>query len=109
MPHRSRSREDDASFAGMGKAIIQMRERRGLDRDELAEKIEAGPHVLERIESGQTNADWATLRVVAHALCVPLYALIELAEEQAPGEGGKEWRRRTREVEREREEEVAQR
>ena len=33
---------------------------------------------------------------------LPLDALIELAEESAPGEGGEEWRRWSREAERER-------
>jgi len=35
-------------------------------------------------------------------LGLPLDALIELAEEHAPGEGGEEWRRWTREAEQER-------
>jgi ribosome-binding protein aMBF1 (putative translation factor) len=96
---RHRNREDDASFVGMGETIIQLREKRGMSRDDLAEMIEEEPAILERLERGEANADWAMLRVIAYALTLPLRTLIELAEEAAPGEGGEEWRRKTREVE----------
>lgn len=104
MPVRPRNREDDAAFVGMGKAIVHLREHRGWDRDELAAKIEETPAVMGKIERGEVNADWATLRVIAQALELPLDALMELAEECAPGEGGEEWRRWTRAAERERRE-----
>lgn len=99
---RHRNREDDASFVGMGEAITRLREKRGMSRDDLAEAIEEEPAVLERVEQGNANADWAMLRVIAYALTLPLHTLIELAEEAAPGEGGEEWRQKTREVESER-------
>jgi ribosome-binding protein aMBF1 (putative translation factor) len=102
-PRRARTREDDASFEGMGLAILHIREQRGMDRDELAVKIEEDPAVLGKIERGEVDADWATLRVIAHALDLPLDALMELAEENAPGPGGDEWRRHTRESEEKRE------
>lgn len=106
MPRRARTCEDDAAFIGMGRAIVLIREQRGMDRDELAEKIEEEPQVLGKIERGEVDADWATLRVIAHALDLPLDVLVELAEEHAPGPGGEEWRRHTREIEQERERRV---
>jgi ribosome-binding protein aMBF1 (putative translation factor) len=105
VPRRPRGREDDAAFVGLGKAIVHLREKRGMDCDELAEKIEEDSAVMEKIERGEVDADWATLRVIARALGLPLDVLMELAEEQAPGEGGEEWRRWTREAEQKREEE----
>lgn len=88
----------------MGKAIVHVREQRGISRDDLAAKIEEESPVLGKIERGEVNADWATLRVIAQALDLPLDALMELAEEHAPGEGGDEWRRWTRTAEQVRDE-----
>lgn len=87
----------------MGIAIAHIREQRGMSRDSFAAKIEEEPAVVEKIERGEVNADWATLRVVAYALDLPLDALMELAQEHAPGAGGDEWRKRSRESEQKRE------
>jgi transcriptional regulator with XRE-family HTH domain len=103
MPRRPHRREADAAFVGMGKAIVHLREQRGMDREGLAERIEERPDSLGKVERGEVNADWATLRLIAYALDLPLDALMELAEEAAPGEGGEDWRRRTREAEQARE------
>lgn len=87
----------------MGQTITVLREQRGMDRDTFATKIEENRSTLGMIERGEVNVDWGSLRAVARALCLPLDVLIELAEERAPGPGGEEWRRWTREVEQERE------
>jgi DNA-binding XRE family transcriptional regulator len=86
----------------MGQTITVLREQRGMARDTFAAKIEKDRPTLEKIERGEVNADWGTLRAVARVLCLPLDVLIELAEECAPGAGGEEWRRWTREVVQER-------
>jgi hypothetical protein len=78
MAPRPRTAEDIASFQGMGVAVAMLREQ------------------------GEVNADWATLRDLAREFNLPLEALIELAEERAPGEGGEQWRRWSQEAERER-------
>lgn len=83
----------------MGKTISMLRERAGISRADLAERIEVREPDMERIERGQVNADWATLRSLAKQFELPLSALIELAEECAPGEGGEQWRRWSREAE----------
>jgi transcriptional regulator with XRE-family HTH domain len=99
MPRRVRSREDEATFAGMGMTIVRLRHERGMDQADLAGRIEEKATTLAQIENGEVNADWAILRRIAQALGVPLDSLMELAEEAAPGEGGDEWRGWTREVE----------
>ena len=62
-----------------------LRERAGITCAELAEKIGVREPDMERIERGAVDADWATLRILANELKLPLDALIELAEECAPG------------------------
>jgi transcriptional regulator with XRE-family HTH domain len=86
----------------MGAVVALLRERIGISRADLAEKIVVRESDMERIERGEVNADWATLRDLAREFKLPLEALIELAEERAPGEGGEQWRRWSREAERER-------
>lgn len=54
---------------------------------------------MEQIETGNIDANWATLRAIARALHLPMNALIKAAEVYAPGLGGEEWRRHTREAE----------
>jgi DNA-binding XRE family transcriptional regulator len=86
----------------MGKAISMVRERAGMSSAELAETIGVREIDMQQLERGELDADWATLRVVARELELPLDALIELAEESAPGEGGEQWRQWSRAAERER-------
>jgi DNA-binding XRE family transcriptional regulator len=74
-----------------------------MDRTAFATEIEEDRQTLEKIERGELDADWGTLRAVARVLGVPLEVLIELAEECAPGPGGEEWRRLTRKAQEQRE------
>jgi ribosome-binding protein aMBF1 (putative translation factor) len=96
MPRRPRNAEDDASFQGLGLAVRALREERGWSPGELAEKIEDDLSIIERIERGTVDADWATLRVLATALNLPLPDLIAQAEQMAPGHGGDQWRAHSR-------------
>ena len=82
--------------------MVMLRERAGISCGDLSEKIGVRESDMERIERGTIDADWATLRFLARELNLPLETLIELAEERAPGEGGEQWRRWSREAERER-------
>jgi ribosome-binding protein aMBF1 (putative translation factor) len=86
----------------MGAAITMLRERAGMSCTALAEKIGARQADVEKIERGELVADWGALRAFAKELRVPVPTLMELAEESAPGMGGEEWRRWSREAERER-------
>ena len=87
MPSRERSKEEEASFIGMGLAIIELREDRRLSKTDLAGKAEVGISTLRAIEQGESDARWGTLRRIAPALSIPLDALIEMAEELTPGFG----------------------
>jgi len=82
--------------------VTKLRERAGITCAELAGKIGVRESDMESIEQGKADADWATLRILARELELPLDALIELAEEHAPGERGDQWRGWSREAERER-------
>jgi transcriptional regulator with XRE-family HTH domain len=84
--------EDVASFKGMGRAIKEVRDRYGLTQAETARRAELSTSTLSAIEKGKSNAGWASLRRISYALDFPLEALLEKAEELAPGPGGRKWR-----------------
>lgn len=94
-----RDAEEAAAFKGMGEAIAVIRERRGLDREDLAARCEMTPAELEQIERGELDESWGGVRLIAKGLEVPLGALMIEAEEFAPGPGGERWRQNTREAE----------
>jgi transcriptional regulator with XRE-family HTH domain len=96
---KPRDAEEAAAFKGMGQAITAIRERRGMDREELAAKCEMTPAELEKIEEGEIDEWWGGVRLIAKALDMPLGALMIEAEESAPGPGGEAWRQNTREAE----------
>jgi transcriptional regulator with XRE-family HTH domain len=84
---RGRSKEDAASFKGMGLAVARLRESGQMSKADLANKAELASSTLREIELGQCDARWGTLRRLASALAIPLDAMIEMAEELAPGIG----------------------
>lgn len=96
---KPRDAEEAAAFKGMGQAIIVIRERRGMSRDELATKCEMTPAELEQVERGEADESWGGVRLIAKGLEMPLGALMIEAEEFAPGAGGEAWRQNTREAE----------
>ena len=98
-PREPRDAEEAAAFKGLGQAVTVIRERRGMGRDELAEKCEMTPAELERIERGEADESWGGIRLIAKRLDMPLGALMIEAEEFAPGAGGEAWRQNTREAE----------
>jgi transcriptional regulator with XRE-family HTH domain len=94
-----RDEEEAAAFTGMGQAITVIRERRGMDRDELAAKAEMTRPELEKVERGELDEWWGGLRVIAKAFGMPVSALMIEAEEFAPGKGGERWRQSSRDAE----------
>ena len=74
-------------FRGMGLAIVELRESRDMSKADLASKARIVLLTLRRIELGETDARWGTLRRLAPALKIPLDAMMEMAEEFAPGVG----------------------
>jgi transcriptional regulator with XRE-family HTH domain len=98
-PRKPRDAEEAAAFQGMGQAITVIRERRGMNREELARRCEMTPAELEAVERGEMDESWGLTRRIAKALDMPLGALMIEAEEFAPGPGGEAWRQNTREAE----------
>lgn len=96
---KPRDAEEAAAFQGLGQAITVIRERRGMDREELAAQCEMTPAELEKVERGEADESWGGVRLIAKALEMPLGALMIEAEEFAPGTGGERWRQNTREAE----------
>jgi transcriptional regulator with XRE-family HTH domain len=80
-----RNEEEAAAFTGLGQAITVIRERRGLDRDELAAKAEMTRPELEKIERGELDEWWGGIRLIAKAFEMPVSALMIEAEKFAPG------------------------
>lgn len=99
MSRVAKTLEDDAAFKGMGQVIAETRERRGIGREAFAAMIGRDRPGLERLERGEVDEEWGTLRLAARALEMPLDRLVELAEEAAGGEGGAQWRRWSRNAE----------
>lgn len=96
---KPRDDEEAASFKGMGQAITVIRERRGMSREELAANCDMTPAELETVERGELDESWGITRRIAKALGMSLQALMNEAEEFAPGLGGEQWRQSTREAE----------
>jgi ribosome-binding protein aMBF1 (putative translation factor) len=94
-----RDEEEAAAFNGLGQAIVLVRERRGMSREDLAAKCDMTPAELETVERGDLDESWGQARRIAQALEMPLPALMSEAEEFAPGPGGEQWRRATRDAE----------
>jgi transcriptional regulator with XRE-family HTH domain len=93
-----RDDEEASAFKGLGQAITVIRERRGMDRDTLAEMAEMTRQELEKIERGELDEWWGGIRMVAKAFEMTLPALMMEVEEFAPGRGGEKWRQASREA-----------
>jgi transcriptional regulator with XRE-family HTH domain len=90
-----RDDEEAAAFKGLGQAVTVIRERQGMTRDDLAAKSEMTLEELEVIERGELDEGWGGLRLIAKAFGMPVGALMNEAEEFAPGPGGEDWRQST--------------
>lgn len=65
---------------GLGKAIKQLREERGLSQEEIGHASEIHPTWISHIESGRNNPAWGTVQRIAAALGVKVSELAALAE-----------------------------
>ncbi len=64
-------------------ALKRLREKRGITQEQLAHDAGITTGTLSKIELGQTNPSWTTVRLIARALDV---SLVELAEAVAAAE-----------------------
>lgn len=66
---------------GLGKAIRQLREGRGLSQEQVAHDADLHPTWISHLESGRNNPAWGTVRRVCQALGVSMAELAALADE----------------------------
>lgn len=66
--------------SGLGKAVRQLREKRGLTQEALAHDAGVTTGTLSMIERGHSNPAWGTVRGIAEALDVSLAELARTAD-----------------------------
>lgn len=76
----------EAKNVALGRAIRQLREQAGLSEEQLAERAETQVAELRRVEAGEVEADWGTLRHLAYGLETELADVFRLAEFDHPEE-----------------------
>lgn len=65
---------------GLGRAIRELREERGISQEALAHAADTHPTWISHLESGRNNPSWGTVRRIASALGVSMAALAERSE-----------------------------
>jgi transcriptional regulator with XRE-family HTH domain len=65
----------------LGQAIRELRTERGLTQESLASEAQMHPTWISRLESGQHDPAWSTVRRVSDALEVPVAELVKRAEQ----------------------------
>ena len=76
----ARMRRSDQPQPALGKAIRQLRQKRGLTQEDLAHEADITTGTLSLIERGHANPTWGTLKGIATALGVSMAKLGELAD-----------------------------
>ena len=72
----------------LGQAVRTLRQKTGLSQDALAARAGLDASSIARIEAGQVDPTWGSMRRIAAGLGVPLEELAELAETlEGDGEG----------------------
>ena len=70
----------DEPQPALGKAIRQLREKRGTTQEALAFEAGVTTGTLSLIERGQSNPAWGTVKAIAAALGVSMGELSKLAD-----------------------------
>jgi transcriptional regulator with XRE-family HTH domain len=66
---------------GLARALRKARSDAGLSQRDLAQRVELDPSQMSRLEHGDANPSWGTIRRIAAALEVTMGELAELAED----------------------------
>lgn len=64
----------------LGKAVRELRTKRGMTQEDLAPEASITPKTLSLIERGEANPTWGTVRGIADALGVSMTDLAKLAD-----------------------------
>jgi transcriptional regulator with XRE-family HTH domain len=78
--------EDPTFYVGLGSAVKELRERRGLTRKSLAIRSDVSYPYLSEIETGKKRMSARALLLVSRGLDVKPYELLEAAERWITGE-----------------------
>jgi transcriptional regulator with XRE-family HTH domain len=70
--------------AGLGKAIRQLREKRGMTQEGLAHEAGSTAATIGAIERGLTNPSWGTVEAIAGALGVSVVEVAKTAARLKP-------------------------
>ena len=73
-------RQSDRGQPALGAAIRELREKRDLSQEALAEKAGLTGRTVSAIETGNANPTWATVRDIASALRVSISEVARLSE-----------------------------
>lgn len=73
-------RRSDQPQPALGKAVRELRRKRGLTQEDLAHRADITTGTLSLIERGQANPTWSTVRGIANALGVSMSELGGLAD-----------------------------
>jgi transcriptional regulator with XRE-family HTH domain len=72
----------------LGEAVRTLRQKTGLSQDALAARAGLDPSSIARIEAGNMDPSWGSMRRIAGGLGIPLEDLAELAEDLERGSPG---------------------
>ena len=73
-------RHSERPQPALGKAVRQLRDKRGITQETLASKASLTVRSLSAIETGKGNPTWATVGDIASALGVSVAELAKAAE-----------------------------
>lgn len=71
----------------LGEAVRTLRQKTGLSQDDLAARADLDARSIARLEAGEIDPTWGSMRRIAGGLGVPLEELAELAETLGGGDG----------------------
>jgi transcriptional regulator with XRE-family HTH domain len=73
-------RRSDQPQPALGKAIRQLRNKRGMTQEALAHAAGVTVGHLSMIERGHSNPTWATVKAISHALDASMVEVTKIAE-----------------------------
>ncbi len=76
---RQRMRRSDQPQPALGKAIRQLRDKRGMTQEALAHAAGVTVGHLSMVERGHSNPTWATVKALSTALDTSMVELTKLA------------------------------
>lgn len=71
----------------LGHAVRTLRQKTGLSQGDLAARAGLDTRLIARLEAGEVDPTWGSMRRIAGGLGVPLEELAELAETLEGGDG----------------------